>query len=119
MAKLNAAVAKIYALEHFDAAVDAVMTKIAAIGTVTTESEAAIQDARAAYDELTVRQQKQVTNYQTLVDAEAALILAKENAAVIKSVEDKIAQSAKSAIPLPARRRSMSPARHTTISMRH
>ena len=91
VAKLNAAVAKIYALEHFDAAVDAVMTKIAAIGTVTTESEAAIQDARAAYDELTVRQQKQVTNYQTLVDAEAALILAKENAAVIKSVEDKIA----------------------------
>lgn len=91
VAKLNAAVAKIYALEHFDAAVDAVMTKIAAIGTVTTESEAAIQDARAAYGELTVRQQKQVTNYQTLVDAEAALILAKENAAVIKSVEDKIA----------------------------
>lgn len=91
VAKLNAAVAKIYSLENYDAAVDAVMTKIAAIGTVTTESEAAIQDARAAYDALTVRQQKQVTNYQTLVEAEAALILAKENAAVIKSVEDKIA----------------------------
>lgn len=91
VAKLNAAVAKIYALEHFDAAVDAVVKKIAAIGRVTVDSEAAIQDARAAYGELTVRQQKQVTNYQTLVDAEAALILAKENAAVIKSVEDKIA----------------------------
>lgn len=91
VAKLNAAVAKIYALEHFDAAVDAVVNKIAAIGKVTVDSEAAIQDARAAYGELTVRQQKQVTNYQTLVDAEAALILAKENAAVIKSVEDKIA----------------------------
>lgn len=91
VAKLNAAVAKIYALEHFDAAVDAVVKKIAAIGKVTVDSEAAIQDARAAYGELTVRQQKQVTNYQTLVDAEAALILAKENAAVIKSVEDKIA----------------------------
>lgn len=91
VAKLNAAVAKIYALEHFDAAVDAVVNKIAAIGKVTVDSEAAIQDARAAYGELTARQQKQVTNYQTLVDAEAALILAKENAAVIKSVEDKIA----------------------------
>ena len=91
VAKLNAAVAKIYALEHFDAAVDTVVNKIAAIGKVTVDSEAAIQDARAAYGELTARQQKQVTNYQTLVDAEAALILAKENAAVIKSVEDKIA----------------------------
>lgn len=91
VAKLNAAVAKIYALENYDAAVDAVMTKIAAIGTVTTESEAAIQDARAAYDALTIRQQKQVANYQALVDAEAALIVAKENAAIIQSVEDKIA----------------------------
>lgn len=91
VAKLNAAVAKIYALEHFDASVDAVVKKIAAIGKVTVDSEAAIQDARTAYGELTVRQQKQVTNYQTLVDAEAALILAKENAAIIKSVEDKIA----------------------------
>lgn len=91
VAKLNAAVAKIYALEHFDASVDAVVKKIEAIGKVTVDSEAAIQDARTAYGELTVRQQKQVTNYQTLVDAEAALILAKENAAVIKSVEDKIA----------------------------
>ncbi len=91
VAKLNAAVAKIYALEHFDAAVDAVVKKIEAIGKVTVDSEAAIQDARTAYGELTARQQKQVTNYQTLVDAEAALILAKENAAVIKSVEDKIA----------------------------
>ena len=91
VAKLNAAVAKIYSLENYDAAVDAVMTKIAAIGTVTTESEAAIQDARAAYDALTIRQQKQVANYQVLVDAEAALIVAKENAAMIQSVEDKIA----------------------------
>ena len=91
VAKLNAAVAKIHALENYDPAVAAVVAKIEAIGTVTTESEAAIQDARASYDALTVRQQKQVTNYQVLVDAEAALILAKENAAVIRSVEDKIA----------------------------
>lgn len=91
VAKLNAAVAKIHALENYDPAVAAVVAKIEAIGTVTTESEAAIQDARASYDALTVRQKKQVTNYQVLVDAEAALILAKENAAVIRSVEDKIA----------------------------
>ncbi len=91
VAKLNAAVAKIHALENYDPAVAAVVAKIEAIGAVTTESEAAIQDARASYDALTVRQQKQVTNYQVLVDAEAALILAKENAAVIRSVEDKIA----------------------------
>lgn len=88
--KLNAACARILALENFDPAVDAVVTKIAAIGVVTPESEAAIQGARTAYDALTIRQRKQVTNYQVLVDAEAALIIVKENAALIKSVEDKI-----------------------------
>lgn len=89
--KLNAAYARIIALENYDPAVDAVAAKIAAIGTVTTDSEAAIQDARASYDALTVRQKKLVANYQVLVDAEAALIVAKENAATIKAVEDKIA----------------------------
>lgn len=88
--KLNAACARILALENFDPAVDAVVAKIAAIGVVTPDSEAAIQDARAAYDALTIRQKKQVSNYQILVDAEAALIIVKENAALIKSVEDKI-----------------------------
>lgn len=88
--KLNAAVDKIYALENYDPAVDAVVQKIAAIGTVTVDSEAAIQEAREAYEALDVRQQKLVTNYQVLVDAEAALIVAKENAAAIQAVEDRI-----------------------------
>lgn len=88
--KLNAAVDKIYALENYDPAVDAVVQKIAAIGTVTVDSEAAIQEAREAYEALDIRQQKLVTNYQVLVDAEAALIVAKENAAAIQAVEDRI-----------------------------
>lgn len=88
--KLNAAVDKIYALENYDPAVDAVVQKIAAIGTVTVDSEAAIQQAREAYEALNVRQQKLVTNYQVLVDAEAALIAAKENAEAIQAVEERI-----------------------------
>lgn len=54
------------------------------------DSEAAIQEAREAYEALDVRQQKLVTNYQVLVDAEAALIVAKENAAAIQAVEERI-----------------------------
>lgn len=88
--KLNAAVDKIYALENYDPAVDAVVQQIAAIGTVTVDSEAAIQQAREAYEALNVRQQKLVTNYQVLVDAEAALIAAKENAEAIQAVEERI-----------------------------
>lgn len=55
------------------AAADAVITKINAIGTVTKDSEAAIQDARAAYDALTDAQKLLVSNYKTLTDAESAL----------------------------------------------
>lgn len=91
VAKLKAAVAQIYALENYDPDVDAVVKKIDAIGTVTVDSEAAIQDARAAYDALNVRQRKLVTNYEVLEAAEAALVVAKENAAAIKAVEDRIA----------------------------
>ena len=46
--------------------------KINAIGTVTLESEEAIQAARAAYDILTETQKEQVTNYNVLTAAEAA-----------------------------------------------
>ena len=46
---------------------------IAAIGTVTLESENAIAEARAAYDALTAEQQKTVRNYQVLFDAEKKL----------------------------------------------
>lgn len=89
--KLNAAVARIQALELADPAVEAVVEKIAAIGTVTADSEAAITEARTAYDALTQAQQAKVSNYQTLVDAEAALQAIKENAAKIQAVEEKIA----------------------------
>lgn len=88
--KLNGAFAKIYALETYDGAVEAVKEKIDAIGAVTVESEADIADARTAYDALTIRQKKAVTNYDVLVAAEAALKLAKENAVVIAAVEQKI-----------------------------
>lgn len=91
VAKLKAAVAQIYALENYDPDVDAVVKKIDAIGTVTVDSEAAIQDARAAYEALNVRQRKLVTNYEVLEAAEAALVVAKENAAAIQAVEDRIA----------------------------
>ena len=47
--------------------------KINAIGTVTLESEEAIQAARAAYDILTETQKEQVTNYNVLTAAEARL----------------------------------------------
>ena len=51
----------------------AVVKKIAAIGEVTLESEAAITDARKAYDALSEKAKEKVTNYQTLADAEAKL----------------------------------------------
>ena len=47
--------------------------QIEAIGTVTLESEAAIEAARAAYDALTEEQQALVSNYETLTAAEQAL----------------------------------------------
>ena len=47
--------------------------KINAIGTVTLESEEAIQAARAAYDILTETQKEQITNYDVLTAAEARL----------------------------------------------
>ena len=50
-----------------------VTEKIAAIGTVTEESEDAIKEARAAYDALTSAQKKLVTNYDVLDEAELQL----------------------------------------------
>lgn len=88
--KLNDAVDQIFMLENYDADVAAVIEKIDSIGVVTVESEAAIQDARAAYEQLDVRQKKLVTNYEVLEAAEAALIVAKENAAAIANVVDLI-----------------------------
>ena len=63
---------------------------IAAIGEVTLESEAAIAEARAAYDALTEEQQALVENAADLERAEEALAAAKEQAA-IDAVREKIA----------------------------
>lgn len=50
-----------------------VKTKIDAIGEVTLDSEAAIAEARAAYDALTPEQQEKISNYEKLTAAEARL----------------------------------------------
>ena len=52
---------------------NAVINTINSIGTVTLESEPVIVAARTAYDALSDGTKALVTNYQTLVDAEAAL----------------------------------------------
>ena len=52
-------------------AADAVEALIAAIGTVTLDSEEAIEDAEAAYEALTDAQKALVDNYSTLTDARA------------------------------------------------
>ena len=55
-------------------AANAVIDKINAIGSpITAADQAAIEDARAAYNALTGDQQALVGNYATLTDAEAAL----------------------------------------------
>ena len=55
------------------AAADNVAAKIDAIGTVSLDSAAAIEAARAAYEALTDEQRIMVANYETLVSAEQAL----------------------------------------------
>ena len=59
----------------------AVVNTINSIGTVTLESEPVIVAARAAYDALSDTAKSYVTNYQTLVDDEAALAALKSGAA--------------------------------------
>ena len=58
-----------------------VETLIEAIGEVSLDSEAAIREARAAYDALTDVQKKLVGNYQALLDAETAYALLNQAAA--------------------------------------
>ena len=77
---LTAAEATLKALEEAaakaaadQAAADAVIEKIDAIGTVSKDSKAAIKAARAAYDALTADQKALVTNYSTLTAAEETL----------------------------------------------
>ena len=79
---LLAAEAKLDELED-EAAASAVEQKISAIGTtITLGSESKINDARNAYNALSQDQKKLVSNYQTLVDAEAALKALKATASV-------------------------------------
>ena len=65
------------ALDH--AAAQSVIEKINAIGKVTLDSQAAIQDARGAYENLTEEQKVLVTNTDVLVKAE------KDYAALVKA----------------------------------
>ena len=76
--------------EADQAAANAVIAKIDAIGTVTLESEAAITAARTAYDALTAAQQALVTNFGTLLSAEATLELLKHQAETDKAAADAV-----------------------------
>ncbi len=67
----EAALKKLLAAE--DEALADVIQKINDIGTITLESEDAINAARAAYDKLSDANKAKVTNYSVLTDAEAAL----------------------------------------------
>ncbi|MGI6032747.1 MAG: leucine-rich repeat protein [Coriobacteriales bacterium] len=64
-----------------EAAAQAVIDQIEALGTVTAASEDVITAAREAYDALTETQQALVTNYTTLTEAESTLAKIKKAAA--------------------------------------
>ena len=73
--------AKLIANEQDNAAADAVEAKIAAIGTVTLNSEAAIKEGRAAYNALSDTQKALVENIDILAAAEKKLAELKDKAA--------------------------------------
>ena len=76
-----------------EAAVDTVIAKIEAIGTVTLGSEEAIKAARAAYDALAEDKKALVGNLDTLTDAEAKLAelkMASEKEAADKAAADAV-----------------------------
>ena len=71
-------------------AVDAVEKLISAIGTVTADSKSDIEEARAAYDNLTDEQKALVENYEVLTAAETelnALTAAEEPTAFEKFID--------------------------------
>lgn len=72
------------------AAAREVTDKINAIGTVTTEKENLIISARKAYDSLTDTQKNMVSNYQTLLQAEAQLEVIKSDKSAVDLVIGKI-----------------------------
>lgn len=59
-----------------------VCAKLGKLKTVTLDSEAAIKDARAAYDALEPEKQQHVANYELLTDAEAVFPVEKQIAAI-------------------------------------
>ena len=61
-------------IKVFDASVETVKTLIAAIGVVTLNSKAAIDEARTAYNALTAEQKALVENYGVLTAAEARYV---------------------------------------------
>ena len=74
--------------EADQAAANVVIGQINAIGDVTLASEPAIVAARGAYDALTDAQKALVTNYATLVAAEAKLDQLKKQAATDQAAAD-------------------------------
>ena len=81
--------------------------KIAAIGTVTLDSEEAIQAAREAYDALRDQRKEQVSNYDVLTAAEARLAqLQDEAVAHVEELIDAIGQPV-----IPASRAAVEAAR--------
>ena len=74
------------------AAADAVVEKIEAIGTVTLDSQAAIEAARTAYDALTESQKALVANYETLTAAEASLKVLQDAAAADQAAADAVVE---------------------------
>lgn len=80
-ATLTAAETKLAELKADKAAADAVIQMIGNIGTVTLESESAINDAWDAYNALSVAQKNLVSNYAVLTEAQATLTQLKNDAA--------------------------------------
>jgi len=78
---LTAAEQKLQQLKDDKAAADKVVLEISQIGEVTLESEEAIEAAWLAFNSLTPAQQALVTNYETLVKAQATLSQLKDDAA--------------------------------------
>lgn len=69
---------------------DAVEVKIDTIGTVTSESKTAIEEARAAYNALSDAQKALVSNYAVLTAAEEALTDIQQDIEAADAVEEKI-----------------------------
>ncbi len=88
--------------EDNQAAANAVIAKINAIGEVTLASEAAINEARDAYNALNSIQQELVTNYGTLLAAENALEELKAQAAAVAEAKELLAKILPEAAQLKA-----------------